>query len=106
MNSYGSTGNDVRGEGIFFEDAYTVSSTTRVIVSATATVLEDRDTVSATGSSDTVRVLLTWEIYGGMTQIDIYRSNDNVTFTKIETVSGTKASKQLVRLLIPLIQSL
>jgi hypothetical protein len=92
VDSYGSTGNDVRGEGIVFEDADTVSSTTRVIVSATATVLEDRDTVSATSGGDTVRVLLTWEIYGGMTQIDIYRSDDNVTFTKVETVSGATTS--------------
>ena len=86
--TYGSSGNDVTGEATLLEGRDTVSSTARTIVTATATVLEGRDTVSSTSSGDIVRVLLTWEIYGGMTQIDIYRSEDNVTFTKVNSVGG------------------
>ena len=87
--TYGAVGNSVVGLAYIYESRDDTSITGRVIVGLGGNILEDRDIVVTTGSTGTVSIKLSWSVSGVFTEINIYRSDDNVTFEQIASLPNT-----------------
>lgn len=87
-DTYGSVGNSVQGYVDILEDRDDLVAYGIGIKIAHANIQEDHDTVVAAGPLNIATLRLTWTEVGGMTNVDIYRSTDGVTYTKIGSAPG------------------